>query len=103
MKKGTVGLALTWDGARWPTSRLSLRARAFLTPSRPSAQMAVTLCEGEIEEIRICWVPRVKGGHPVLCDPFFTADGLRISFRMVRTVRFGDVLGVVYRRAKAGR
>jgi hypothetical protein len=100
MKKDAVGLALTWDGARWPASRLSPRARAFLGRTSPlsPAKLTAALRDGAVGELRICWVPRLKGGSTVLCDPFSTPDGRRISFRLKKTVSFGDVLGVVYTR-----
>ncbi len=103
--KGTViALALTWDGARWPVRSLPPKACAFLqfkgNKSRgemPSARTAAELfAKDEVREIRICWVPLLKGGDAVLSGPFPTAT--RIGFQSVRTVRFGDVLGVVYRR-----
>ena len=100
MKKDALGLALTWDGARWPITRLSPKARAFLGRAKsPSpAKMALALCDNAVEEIRICWVPRLKGGRDVLCDPFSTQDDHRLSFQLAKTLPFGDVLGAVYRR-----
>jgi hypothetical protein len=101
-----IVLALTWDGARWSAASLPPKARAFLragsakkiTPS--AAKMAVLLSNDQVPEIRICWVPRLKGGKDVLTKPFITPDGLRVAFRMLRTAHFGDVLGVVYRRSR---
>jgi hypothetical protein len=93
-----VAAALTWDGARFPANRLPAKARAFLGPTTPAARMARTLAEGQSFELRICWVPRLRGGDEVLCLPFTTPDGKRIPFRLVRTMAFGDVLGTVYRR-----
>jgi hypothetical protein len=99
-----VALALTWDGARWPTRTLPSAARAFLAgKSRlaavPSARkMAEFFAEGQVKEIRVCWVPRLKGGCDVLSEPFQTPAGKRIGFQSVKTVCFGDVLGVIYRR-----
>jgi hypothetical protein len=100
MKKDAVGLALTWDGARWPAGRLSPRARAFLASPLSAAKLSAALQDGKIGEIRICWVPRLKGGPAVLCDPFRAPDGRRLSFRLERTVPFGDVLGAVYKRKR---
>jgi hypothetical protein len=93
-----VAAALTWDGARFPAKRLPLKARAFLGRVAPAAKLAALLAEKTSLELRICWVPKLRGGPEVLCAPFTTSDGKRIAFRLVRTVRFGDVLGVVYRR-----
>jgi len=97
-----IALALTWDGARQPVWTLPPRARAFLTGrSRelPSAQkMAELFAAGEVNEIRVCWVPRLKGGPDALAEPFFTASGKRLSFLPTKATPFGDILGVVYRR-----
>jgi len=97
-----VALALTWDGARWPARTLPPKARAFLADQFgkiPSAQKTTKLLAGDqIREIRICWVPRLKGGDEVLSEPFQTPAGKRISYQSVKSVRFGDILGVIYRR-----
>jgi hypothetical protein len=93
-----VAAALTWDGARCPAKSLPAKARAFLGPVTPAKRLAGILTEGGPIELRICWVPALRGGDEVLCLPFTTADGKRIAFRLVRTVAFGDVLGAVYRR-----
>jgi len=95
-----VALTLTWDGARWPARTLPPKARAFLAGAAiPSAQkMAELLADDQVREIRVCWVPRLKGGGAVLSEPFQTPAGIRIGFQSVKTVRFGDVLGVIYRR-----
>jgi hypothetical protein len=105
-KASVVVLALTWDGARWPLASLPPKARVFfragsakkITPF--AAKMAALLTDDQVQEIRICWVPRLKGGSDVLTNPFITPDGLRMAFRMLRTAHFGDVLGVVYRRSQ---
>jgi len=89
-----VAAALTWDGARCPAKSLPTKARAFLG----RVTLAGILAGKAPIELRVCWVPRLRGGDDVLCPPFKTADGKRISFRLVRTVAFGDVLGAVYRR-----
>jgi hypothetical protein len=72
-----VALALTWDGARWPVRTLPPKARAFLTTrfrELPSvAKMAMLLAADEVKEIRVCWVPRLKGGKAVLSEPFPTS------------------------------
>jgi hypothetical protein len=60
--------------------------------------MAALLAGGVIREMRICWVPRLKGGDEVMADPFQTLDGKRFSFRAGQIRRFGDILGVIYRR-----
>jgi len=95
-----VALALTWDGARWPKRSLPAKAKAFLgdktVPSRSSLTRLFT--QDQVKEIRICWVPRLKGGVDTLSEPFPTADGKRLPFTAVKTTPFGDVLGVVYRR-----
>jgi hypothetical protein len=93
-----VAAVLTWDGSRAPTRRLPARARTFLGPVTPAARLARTLTLDEPLELRICWVPRLQGGPDVLVPPFSTKNGKRIAFRTVRTVPFGDMLGVVYRR-----
>jgi len=99
-----VALALTWDGARWPARTLPPKARAFLTgPARSAAvpstrKMAELFADDLVREIRVCWVPRLKGGNAVLSEPFQTPLGTRIGYRSVKTVRFGDILGVIYRR-----
>jgi hypothetical protein len=97
-----VALALTWDGARWPARTLPPKARAFLAgrsgkiPSH--RKMAELFTDDQIREIRICWVPRLKGGDEVLSEPFPAPAGKRIGFQTVKTLRFGDILGVIYRR-----
>jgi len=97
-----IALALTWDGARRPARTLPSGARAFLAGRSgkiPSARkMAELFADDQVREIRVCWVPRLKGGGAVLSEPFQTPAGIRIGFRSVRTVRFGDVLGVIYRK-----
>lgn len=100
----SVALALTWDGARWPARTLPPKARAFLAgKSRASAppsarKVAQLFAADQIKEIRICWVPRLKGGNDVLAEPFPTPAGLRLGFQPVKTIPFGDILGVIYRR-----
>ncbi len=98
-----LAAALTWDGARWPMRSLPVRARAFLADAgnvalspRAAAERFAT---DSVDELRICWVPRLKGGDATLADPFATPDGLRLAFMPTRMVRFGDILGVVYRRS----
>jgi hypothetical protein len=98
-----VALALTWDGARWPARSLPPKARAFLAAKGYAVfsprKMASLFANDEIGEMRICWVPRLKGGDMVLADIFPAPKGRRIPFRAMKPSRFGDVLGVVYRRA----
>jgi hypothetical protein len=94
-----VAAALNWDGSRATTRQLPARARIFLGPVTPAARLAKTLVRGEPLELRICWLPRLQGGNDVLVPSFSTDDGKRIAFRILRTVSFGDVLGVVYRRS----
>jgi hypothetical protein len=97
-----IALALTWDGARWPARTLLPKARVFLGRASwalPSTQKVAELfAHDALKEIRICWVPRLKGGDAVLSEPFQSPFGTRLGFRSTKTVRFGDVLGVVYRR-----
>jgi hypothetical protein len=99
-----VALALTWDGARWPARTLPPKARAFLAGKSRAVAVASSrklgglFADDRIREIRICWVPRLKGGGDVLSEPFQAPAEKRIGFRTVKTVRFGDVLGVIYRR-----
>jgi hypothetical protein len=101
-----IAVALTWDGARWPVRTLSPNARAFLSgksnqvlaPSR--RKISRLFADDQVKEIRVCWVPRLKGGVDVLSDPFQAFDGKRLVFRPTKTIRFGDILGVIYRREK---
>jgi hypothetical protein len=102
-----IALALTWDGARWPVRTLPPKARAFLKVKSGKSsgvaipyvrKMAELFADDEVSEIRVCWVPRLKGGSEVLSEPFETPAGTRIGFQSVKTVRFGDILGVIYRR-----
>ncbi len=83
-RSAVIALALTWDGARWPMHSLPPKARAFLAAAG--------------KDLRICWLPRLKGGNDVLSQPFQTPTGRRIQYKAVRTTPFGDILGVVYRR-----
>ena len=97
-----IALALTWDGARWPVASLPPKARAFLrtkgfeSPTRSEA--ARLLAADAVSELRLCWVPRLKGGDDVFAEVFATPKGKRVPFRTMKTAQFGDVLGVVYRR-----
>jgi hypothetical protein len=99
--RGIVALALTWDGARWPVKSLSPKCRAFLAGpiSLPTGKLAALFARDDIDEIRICWVARLKGGDEVLAAPFPAPENKRLSFRAARVVRLGENLGVVYRRA----
>jgi hypothetical protein len=103
-----IAFAMTWDGARWPARTLPPKARAFLKmksgqsqgDAAPSARKRAELfADDQVSEIRICWVPCLKGGGAVLSEPFETPAGKRIGFQSVKTVRFGDILGVIYRRS----
>jgi len=60
--------------------------------------MAELLRNDRVAELRVCWVPRLKGGSRALSEPFQTATGRRLAFKAERTVVIGDLLGVVYRR-----
>ncbi len=105
-KSRSIALALTWDGARWPVGALPPKARAFLhgasgDKSLPSTGgLAGLLAADQISEMRICWVPRLKGGEGVLSAPLVTPDGKRLAFRAAGMARFGDVLGIRYRRKR---
>ncbi len=94
-----VAAALNWDGSRATARQLPVRARSFLGPITSATRLAKTVALGEPLELRICWVPHLQGGPDVLVPPFATPDGKRLAFHTVRTVPFGPVLGVVYRRA----
>jgi hypothetical protein len=96
--KTCAAAALTWDGARWPAHRLPAKARAFLGKPTSAAKLAALLAEKTPHELRICWVPRLKGGNKTLCPPFPAPNGKRIPYRLIRTTTFGDVLGAVYQR-----
>ncbi len=96
-----AALALTWDGSRWPLRALPPAARAFLRAGSAklpdAAALAKLLAAGKIRELRICWVPRLRGGDDVLAAPFATSAGRRVRFRAAALRRFGDHLGVIYR------
>jgi hypothetical protein len=92
--------ALTWDGVRFPATRLPARERAFLGPITPARELAKWLDHGGPGELRLCWVPQLKGGPATLLPPFATPDGKRVAFRLVKTVQLGASLGVVYRRRR---
>lgn len=100
----TVALALTWDGARWPARALPPKARAFLTgklrndPTLSPPRMSRLFADDQVKEMRICWVPRFKGGKGTLSAPFATPTGKRMAFHAAKQVRLGEILGVVYRR-----
>jgi hypothetical protein len=98
--KQSVSLALTWDGARWPIRRLPPKARAFLaSTAAPSVlNVAQLFKDDQITELRICWIPCLKGGNDVLSAPFPVPEGRKIDFKPISTIPFGDILGVVYRR-----
>jgi hypothetical protein len=99
-----IALALTWDGARWPVRTLPPKARAFLAgklrniPPSSCKKLAKFFAGDQVREIRVCWVPRLKGGGKVLSEPFQTPVGTRFGFQSVKTMRFGDILGVIYRK-----
>jgi len=97
----TVALAMTWDGARYPARSLRPKARAFLAHNSralPSQnKMSALFANERVNEIRVCWVSKLRGGDEVLCDAFPAPSGKRMRFQSTRTVRFGDVLGVIYR------
>ena len=93
-----ASVALSWDGARVPAGKLPSKARAFLGPITPAKKLAALLSKPEEIELRICWVPRLRGGVDVLVPSFETAHGKRLKFQMTRAVLFGPILGAIYRR-----
>jgi len=101
--KQVIAAALAWDGARLPVRSLPPKARAFLRgksddATLPSAKKAAELFSAEaVRELRICWVPQLRGGEPIT-DIFPAPKGKRIPFHTVKAIRFGEILGVVYRR-----
>jgi hypothetical protein len=97
--KPRAAAALTWDGARWPAHRLPAKARAFLGKPTAPAKLAALLAEKTPHELRICWVPRLKGGSETLSPPFPAPHEKRIPYRLIRTTAFGTILGAVYRHA----
>jgi hypothetical protein len=103
-KSRVIALALAWDGARQPVRALPPKARAFLNGKSPGAavpsarKLTELFADDRIREICVCWAPCLKGGDHALSEPFQTLSGTRIGFQAVKAVRFGDVLGVVYRR-----
>jgi hypothetical protein len=60
--------------------------------------MAALLAADEVKEIRVCWVPRLKGGDDVLSAPFASLSGKRLPFHATKTATIGDILAVIYRR-----
>jgi hypothetical protein len=58
--------------------------------------MTALLQDGQVKELRICWVPRLKGGTDVLSVPF--PMEARIEFKATKTVVLDDMLGVIYLR-----
>jgi hypothetical protein len=100
-RRAKIALALTWDGARWPVASLPAKARSFLRAKGAvplsRREVARLLAADAVGELRICWVPRLKGGDDALADVFAAPKGKRVAFRAAKSVRFGDVLGVVYR------
>jgi len=96
----SVALALTWDGVRWPAKKLPPKAQAFLAgrTSPTPKEVAKFFSDDQIQELRICWVPRLKGGSDVLSEPFSVPQSRRIQFEVVRTNHFDDILAVTYRR-----
>jgi hypothetical protein len=98
-----VGLALTWDGARWPVSRLPDKAQKFLassTKAPATTQLSRLLVDDRVRELRICWVPRIKGGNTTLAMPFVIPGGKRLGFEETRRVQLGDCCGLIYRRRR---
>jgi hypothetical protein len=102
MKRAMIAAALTWDGTRVPVRALPPKARAFLSTGKATLlsvkKMEKLFAADEVNEVRICWVPQLRGGIP-LTEPFATSEGKRIPFHAAQTKPFGDILGVVYRRS----
>ncbi len=98
----SVAVALAWDGSRGSLRAVPRAARTFLGGRGKRipgpALLAQKLALGQIRELRVCWLPRLRGGEPVLAAPLATTDGLRLNFRAVKRRPFGDALVVVYRR-----
>jgi hypothetical protein len=97
-----VAVALAWDGSRCPLRAVPRAARGFLGAKAKKcpgpAVLADGLNRGLIRELRVCWLPRLQGGEPVLAANFVTGDGRRLNFHAGARRRFGDALVVVYRR-----
>jgi hypothetical protein len=100
-----VALALTWDGVRVSLRNLPWAARKFLGPAAlrvpDAASLGALFAQDGVKEIRVCWVPRLEGGDRVMAAPFSAPRHRRLGFRRARLVTLGDVIGVIYRRAKA--
>lgn len=102
-----VALALTWDGARWPVKKLPPKAQAFLVgrskalPVPAAKELSKLFADDAIREIRICWVPRLRGGEEVLAAPFAVPGNKRLGFTVARITLLGDILGVIYRKRLA--
>jgi len=103
-KPHVVALALTWDGARWPIKKLPSQARSFLLgrskkpPTLTRRTLAALFAKDTIKEIRVCWVPQLKGGDEVLSEPFTAPSGKRLAFTATKIRHIEDTLGVVYQR-----
>ncbi len=107
MKKSNstkIALALTWDGTRWPMASLPPKARSFLQApgyTSPTPREAAKLfVANAVAELRLCWIPRLKGGNQVLAEIFPAPKGKRVPFRAKKATRFGDLLGVLYKQGK---
>jgi hypothetical protein len=102
--KRVVATALTWDGVRLPLRSLPPKAQTFLRRKKteamlPSAKnLAELFTANEVDEIRICWVPQLRGGDDALAKVFSSPHGKRLPFHVTKTQPFGDILGVIYRR-----
>jgi hypothetical protein len=96
---GAVGVALSWDGARLPRRELPASAREFLAgaPGVSQRDLTARAKQRRLKEIRICWVPRLRGGKGTLAPPFQTADDKRVLYRVAKIVPIGEMLGVIYR------
>jgi hypothetical protein len=85
--------ALAGRVAAAESAGVSERQGIFLTDA-PRSRAA-----DAVNEMRLCWVPKLNGGDDVLAEIFTAPKGKRVPFRAVKMAQFGDVLCVTYRRA----
>ena len=75
-------------GADLPATREAVAALARWLASR----------DRDLDEAVDLALEALRGGDDVLCAPFASTSGKRLAFRAAKTQRFGDVLGVIYRK-----